>query len=371
MKEGKALVLAFYLPQFHPIPENDEWWGRGFTEWTNTAKAKPLFKGHYQPNLPADLGFYDLRIPEVRLAQAEMARDHGITGFCYWHYWFGNGQRLLERPFNEVLSSGKPDFPFCLAWANQSWTGIWHGLKDKVLIEQQYPGREDYISHFNSLLPAFHDKRYIKFGNKPVFVVYSPQLVPDSLEFTSTWNELAVKNGFGGIYFIGIHYIRWDHRKDGYDDKTIHQPSHYIHVYERIKTNRLRGMIQRHLIKGRPDIYNYRDLVKNYDFSLFDSTDLVPTVIPNWDNTPRSGKKGWVFHGSTPESFGEHFENALQFVLKRPESKPPVLFIKSWNEWAEGNYLEPDQRFGMRYLEEIRKVMVRYKLFTENKLRGQ
>lgn len=351
-------ILAFYLPQFHPIPENDEWWGEGFTEWTNTAKAKPLFKGHHQPNLPGELGFYDLRIPEVRNAQAKLARDHGITGFCYWHYWFGNGKRLLERPFNEVLSSGQPDFPFCLAWANQSWTGIWHGLKDKLLIEQKYPGKEDYISHFNALLPAFLDRRYIRIHSRPVFVVYSPQLIPNNQEFISTWNELAIENGLNGIYFIGIHYdADWDHKKNGYDDKTIHQPSHYIQVFERRKTQRIHGMIQRNLIIGRPDIYNYRALVKNYDFNLFDGKDFVPTIVPNWDNTPRSGKKGWVFHGSTPEAFGEHFDNALQYVLKRPASKPRILFIKSWNEWAEGNYLEPDQRYGLRYLEEIRKVL--------------
>ena len=153
----KARLIALYLPQFHPIPENDEWWGKGFTEWTNVAKATPLFIGHQQPNLPADLGFYDLRLPEIRSAQAELARASGIVGFCYWHYWFGNGKRLLERPFNEVLRSGEPDFPFCLAWANQTWTGIWHGCADKVLMEQTYPGREDYIIHFYALLEAFRE----------------------------------------------------------------------------------------------------------------------------------------------------------------------------------------------------------------------
>jgi hypothetical protein len=187
--------------------------------------------------------------------------------------------------------------------------------------------------------------------------VHTPQLVPDSLEFTSTWNELAVKNGFDGIYFIGIHYLGWDHHKDGYDDKTIHQPTHYVQVYERIKKNRLQGMIQRNLFKCIPDIYNYRDLVKHYDFGLFDGKDFIPTILPNWDNTPRSGKRGWVFHRSTPEAFGEHLDNALQYVLKRPESKPRILFIKSWNEWAEGNYLEPDMQWGRGYLEAIREVI--------------
>lgn len=354
-------VLAFYLPQFHPIPENDEWWGKGFTEWTNVAKARPLFKGHHQPNLPADLGFYDLRLPEARVAQAGLAAQYGITGFCYWHYWFGNGERLLERPFNEVLTTGNPDFPFCLAWANQSWTGIWHGLKNKVLIEQKYPGKEDYIAHFEALLPAFRDKRYIKIGNKPLFLVYSPDLIPDGAEFTAVFNELAQQNGIDGMYLVGIHYIDWDHRKEGYDDKTIHQPSHYVQVYERKKIRRLQGIAERNLRKDRPDVYPYKDLVESYDFDLFREKDFLPTIIPNWDNTPRSGKKGWAFHGSTPAAFAHHAEEAIKFVMKRPHPLPKILFIKSWNEWAEGNYLEPDQRYGLKYLEELNRVIRRYR----------
>ncbi|MBQ4029820.1 MAG: glycoside hydrolase family 99-like domain-containing protein, partial [Prevotella sp.] len=172
----KARVIAYYLPQFHPIPENDKYWGKGFTEWTNVAKARPLFRGHYQPRIPADLGFYDLRMPEVREAQAELAREAGIEGFCYWHYWFGHGKRLLERPFNEVVASGKPDFPFCLAWANHDWTTkTWEkGVKDGMIAEQLYLGKEDYRLHFNTLLPAFKDHRYIRIDGKPLFVIYDP-----------------------------------------------------------------------------------------------------------------------------------------------------------------------------------------------------
>jgi lipopolysaccharide biosynthesis protein len=176
-------LIAFYLPQFHPIPENDEWWNKGFTEWTNVAKAKPLFVNHYQPRLPADLGFYDLRVPETRLAQAEMAEHYGIEGFCYWHYWFA-GKRLLEKPFNEILRLKEPDFPFCLAWANQSWSGIWHGCPDKILIRQTYPGIDDYRDHFYALLDAFGDARYLTIDNKPIFLVYQPHALPDSRQFT-------------------------------------------------------------------------------------------------------------------------------------------------------------------------------------------
>lgn len=198
--EKKARVIAFYLPQYYPVPENDKMWGKGFTEWTNVAKAKPQFKGHYQPQIPADLGFYDLRLPQVRIEQAKMAREYGIEGFCYWHYWFGNGKRILEMPFDEVLKSGEPDFPFCLAWANHSWSNkTWqkaNGItKEVTFLEQTYPGDEDYILHFNSLLPAFRDKRYITVDDKPLFMVYDPTNIPDNAHFIELWNKLAVENG--------------------------------------------------------------------------------------------------------------------------------------------------------------------------------
>ena len=203
-RQLKARVLAYYLPQFHPIPENDEWWGKGFTEWTNVGKAKPLFPGHYQPHVPADLGYYDLRVPETREAQAQLAREYGVEGFVYWHYWFGNGKRLLERPFNEVLASGKPDFPFALAWANETWKGFWFGADGSrnALIEQMYPGDDDYINHFYTVLPAFKDRRYITCEGKPIFIIYHPTQMPEMLHFISLWQDLAKQNGLKGIYFI-------------------------------------------------------------------------------------------------------------------------------------------------------------------------
>ena len=207
--EKKYRVIAFYLPQYYPIAENDETWGKGFTEWTNVAKAKPLFKGHYQPRVPADLGFYDLRVPEVREAQAQMAREAGIEGFMYWHYWFGNGKKLLDRPFKEVLESGKPDFPFCLAWANHSWTTkTWTTTKqfqkNKMIVEQLYPGKEDFINHFNAVLPAFKDKRYLTVDGEPIFLIYEPLTIPNTKEFIKLWKELAIENGLKGIHFIGL-----------------------------------------------------------------------------------------------------------------------------------------------------------------------
>ena len=205
----KARVIALYLPQFHPIPENDKWWGPGFTEWTNVAKAKPLFRGHYQPRIPADLGFYDLRLPETREQQAVMAQEAGIEGFCYYHYWFGNGKQLLERPFNEVLASGKPDFPFCLCWANHDWSNkTWRRTsalqKDGMMIAQTYPGHADHVAHFMTLLPAFKDKRYMTVDGKLLFTVYDPLNFPNVSDFLSTWQQLAREHGLPGFFFVGM-----------------------------------------------------------------------------------------------------------------------------------------------------------------------
>lgn len=207
----KARVIALYLPQYHPIPENDEWWGKGFTEWYNVAKATPLFRGHYQPKIPTELGFYDLRLPEVREQQAELAREAGVEAFCYWHYWFGNGRRLLEKPFNEVLESGKPDFPFCLGWANHTWTSkTWNKEKNRntpsILLEQKYLGDEDYKQHFYAVLPAFKDKRYVTVDGKPFFLIFDPLNFEDVTHFMNYWRQLAKENGLPGIHFVGVGY---------------------------------------------------------------------------------------------------------------------------------------------------------------------
>lgn len=355
--QQKAIILAHYLPQFHPIPENDLWWGKGFTEWTNTVKAKPLYRGHKQPNLPSDLGFYDLRVPEVRQQQADLAKNHGITGFAYWHYWFGNGKRILERPFDEVLQSGKPDFPFCLAWANETWTGVWHGLKDRILIEQTYPGETDHILHFKHLLPAFQDKRYIKIDNKPIFIIYLPQFLPDTAKFTKLWNDLAIQNGLEGIYFIGIFTMDWDHKKEGFDEKSVHPLHQYMSMYLTNSNKKRKHEITNFLLNRLKTTFCYSDLIRNYNFSWLGSYDYIPTILPNWDNTPRSGGNGFVVHGSTPALFHQHFKSIVQFVLNQTNNTHNIILIKSWNEWAEGNYLEPDNRWGNAYLLAIRDAL--------------
>jgi lipopolysaccharide biosynthesis protein len=350
-------IIAFYLPQFHPIPENDKWWGKGFTEWTNVGKAKPLFWGHDQPKVPADLGYYDLRVPETREAQAQLARDAGIEGFCYWHYWFGNGKRLLERPFNEVLQSGKPDFPFCLAWANESWMDkSWNkDGKDIVLIEQKYPGIKDYTEHFYAVLPAFRDKRYIRVTDKPLFMIYKPL---DNIEiplFIDAWRKLSVKNGLPGIFFVGQCFNDKQHISDyrKLDFDAINTVG--LDSYDK-KRNFINKNISRiyRLLFRKPFIISYKKASKHFfDKTLDRQDDIIPTMITGWDHTPRSGWRGSVMINNTPAFFGEH----ASAVIKNCNKKFNIVFLKSWNEWAEGNYLEPDLRWGRKYLNVLTEVM--------------
>lgn len=346
-------AIAFYLPQFHPIPENDEWWGKGFTEWTNVTKARPLFPGHYQPHLPADLGFYDLRLPEVREAQADLARQYGIEAFCYYHYWFG-GKRLLERPFNEILESGQPDFPFCLCWANQTWTGIWHGSPNRILIEQTYPGMDDHRQHFDYLLRAFMDRRYFRVDGKPIFIVYNPNDLPDSVHVTNLWRNLAKHAGLSGLFLIAEHWSSdWNPRDAGFDARIS------VRLPPRRRTLQAWATWRHPVRKLRywyadwrnlPTIHQYKYISKYLVGEKIPNIESYPCVIPNWDNTPRSGQNGMVLHGSTPELFRQQIRKALDNVADLPIERR-IVFIKSWNEWAEGNHLEPDLRFGRQYLE--------------------
>ena len=363
MQRALARLIAFYLPQFHPIPENDEWWGRGFTEWTNTVKAKPMFRGHYQPHIPADLGFYDLRVPETRQAQADLARAYGIEAFCYYHYWFA-GRRVLERPFNEVLASGQPDFPFCLCWANHTWSGVWVGAPGRVLIEQTYPGEDDHRRHFETLLPAFRDRRYVRVDGKPVFVIYRPGDVPDAVATMGLWRTMAERAGLPGLYLIGSDVVIGEPLVDGPAEKfgldgwtTARMPPLRRWQLSRRKPIKwLRAMYQERA--GHPTIYSYERIVLDLLGPERPGASNIPCLIPNWDNTPRSGRDGLVFHGATPELFRRQAEEALRRIRAATGDRADqsLVFIKSWNEWAEGNHLEPDLRFGLRFLEALRDV---------------
>lgn len=361
----KARVIAFYLPQFHPIPENDHWWGTGFTEWTNVGKAKPLFRGHKQPRVPADLGYYDLRLPEIREAQAKMAREAGIEGFMYWHYWFGNGVRLLERPFEEVLRSGKPDFPFCLGWANHSWTNrTWDPTArkrtDGMIAEQLYPGLEDALLHFQTILPAFRDPRYIRVDGKPLFFIYAPHLVPDPKWFIDLWRRLATENGLPGIHFVAQETALAEnvekHLAQGFDSVNFNgQWQAECSIRGRLLRS-LRYKVSERFGSVKADVYDFEKVSR----ALFDGierrTDVHPTIVPQWDRSPRAGKRAVVYTGATPALFGEQVERAMELVEGKP-SEHRLVFLRSWNEWGEGNYMEPDLDNGKGFLEALRAAV--------------
>lgn len=344
----KARLIAFYLPQFHPIPENDKWWGKGFTEWSNVSKAKPLFRGHHQPNLPVDLGFYDLRLPEVRSEQAEMAKKYGIDGFCYWHYWF-SGKRLLERPVNDIISSGEPDFPFCLAWANEPWSRRWTGQPLDVLQDQTYGGDEDDRRHFESLLLALSDKRAIKIDGKPVFMIYKANALPNCKRTTDIWRDMAVKHGLSGLYLISIETsgtYGWDPRQGGFDAALEFQPN-----WSKINFSKKRATIK-NLVKLRKTQLLTHDYGKLWPSLISPEPDylLYRGVFPRWDNSPRKGKDALIICNSTPEEYGRWLKHTVDLIKDKP-SEQRIIFINAWNEWAEGNYLEPDLKYGHAYLE--------------------
>lgn len=357
----KARVIALYLPQFHPIPENDQWWGKGFTEWTNVGKAKALFRGHYQPRVPADLGYYDLRVPETRKAQADLAREYGVEGFCYWHYWFGNGKQLLERPFQEVLASKEPDFPFCLAWANESWKGFYHGLgKREILIEQLYPSEQDYIDHFYAVLSAFKDTRYIRVRNKPLFLIFQPFQLPDASVFIALWQKLAKENGLEGIHFVGQIYDAAQYKQVlslGFDAVNV------VRLFDYKKKRNLFTYLWRktcYLLFKTPRIIPYKEAMKTFVGEEEKERNIYPSIIPNWDHTPRTSNKGLVFHNSTPDLFAKHLKD-IDTVIAKKNDEDKIVFIKSWNEWAEGNYMEPDLKYGTAYLQKLKEFVVNSK----------
>ena len=359
----KARVIAYYLPQYHPIPENDKYWGKGFTEWTNVAQAKPLFRGHEQPRIPADLGFYDLRMPEVREQQAKLAREAGIEGFMYWHYWFGSGKELLERPFNEVVESGKPDFPFCLGWANHDWsTRTWNKSKvyvNTMIAKQTYPGDEDIILHFNTYLKAFKDPRYMKIDGRLIFVVFSPMEVPNMKRHIELWNKLAKENGLPGFYFIGCLKSRTDSFEgimsqgfDGINERNLWRAEKNAIGSKWIR--RMRNYLRK---KGAIiDKYKYSDITKNMGYEIDYEDNCFPTIQPNYDRTPRAGKKATIYYASTPELFKKHVIDILKYV-KNKKDDHKVIFLKSWNEWGETNYLEPDIKWGHSYLDALREAL--------------
>ena len=348
----KPRVLAFYLPQFHPTPENDEWWGKGFTEWTNVVRAEPQFPGHYQPHLPGELGFYDLRVPEVRSAQADLAREYGVFGFCYYHYWF-HGRQILERPLKEVLESGQPDFPFCICWANESWTRSWHRGDRDVLIEQRYSQADD-VAHIRWLLPYLCDRRYVTVQGKPLILIYRASSLPNVRETIECWQREARAAGLPGLYIARVesNFPGEDGpiAGTGLDASVEFQPRSIGARDIWWLSGRLRHFAPRGLRRNR--VRDYNALVAEALSRPRPEYKRYPCVTPAWDNTsrraPRLPAQIWI--RSSPAAYREWLtETIRRFEPFGPDED--FVFVNAWNEWAEGNHLEPDQKWGRAYLE--------------------
>lgn len=343
-------LIAFYLPQFHETEENNSWWGNGFTEWTNSRKAKPLFPGHYQPREPYQDYYYDLSDESAREWQAQIARKHGIYGFCYYHYWF-KGKRFLHKPFDAVLETGKPDFPFCLSWANDPWTRTWTGSTE-VLADQDYGEEADWKEHFEFLLTAFKDKRYIRVENKPLFLIYDPGDIPKCEEMLVYWQKLAGQNGLDGIY-IGQTLNRFNNPPlKGFDAHIEFEPGYTMYLTDGIQCERA--------VDGYRQKFPLMDYDKYWSSILERKVDMdgVKTYLGafiDWDNSARvGGNFPLIFTGATPEKFSIYLTQQIERSL---EINSDLLFINAWNEWGEGTYLEPDKKTGFQYLEAIKKAL--------------
>ncbi len=340
-------AIAFYLPQFHTIPENDEWWGKGFTEWTNVSKAKPLFEGHYQPHVPGELGYYDLRSPEARKAQAVLARKYGIYGFCYYHYWF-NGKLLLNEPLDAVLTSGKPEFPFCVCWANEDWTRGWDGRSGVILIQQNYNDQDDR-EHLRYLAPIFADRRYIRVDGKPLFLVYRVNRLPDPKKTAEAWREEARNLGIGELYLCRVESFPDEHDDPGaigFDASVEFQPD-----WTQLGTKMPLDIDH--------SVYDYGDFAKRILGKPTAPYTRFPCITPSWDNSPRRKRDSVIFAGSTPAIYEEWFRGVLR-KLKSAGLENNLVFINAWNEWGEGNHLEPDVQHGRGYLEATKRVLSEY-----------
>jgi lipopolysaccharide biosynthesis protein len=335
-------LLAFYLPQFHPIPENDAWWGTGFTEWRNVVRGRPLFPGHYQPHIPADLGFYDLRMPEVREAQALLARAYGIAGFCYYHYWF-SGRRILERPFAEVLASGSPNFPFCLAWANEPWSRNWDGGSRELLIAQHYSEADD-IAHIRWLIEAFKDPRYITVAGRPLFLVYNIFAFDDPAKTVDRWRNEVADAGLPNPYLV--QFDTFGHFDDpaltGCDAASEFLP-HGVDTWS--------TPVELHDHHKR---WDYRDVVRGHLRRPMPAWKRYQCIFPGWDNAARKPEhSAFIYASNTPAEYEAWLQKASN---RAKQYGHEFVFINAWNEWAEGAHLEPDLQHGRAYLEATARV---------------
>ena len=358
------LLIAVVLPQFHPTPENDEWWGRGFTEWTNVAQATAQFPGHTQPQLPADLGFYDLRLPEARAAQADLAKAYGIGGFCYYHYWF-HGKRMLNRPVDEILQSGQPDFPFCLCWANEGWNRAWDGNERQVLIEQRYSEADDE-AHFEALLPFFSDPRHIRIGGKPLFVVYRASNLPQPARTFERWRQRAIQVGLGELCLAQFEPrgagTAVDPRSIGLDYSIEFTPD-WRSMGEKQHRSKLARLAARlglmHRGYSKHGIFEYGDMVKQTLAKPDPDYPYLRCVCPGFDNSPRRPNgNALILRNNDPALYEDWLRQILAWTRQRRGPGEQIVFINAWNEWAEGNHLEPDNIHGRAFLEATQRALV-------------
>jgi lipopolysaccharide biosynthesis protein len=346
--EDDVRIIAFYLPQYHPIKENNDWWGPGFTEWRNVARARPNFVDHYQPHQPADLGYYDLRLADTRKQQADLAEKYGVHGFCYYHYWF-SGRRVLELPFNEVLASGSPDFPFCLCWANENWTRTWDGGDNDILLAQRY-GPEDYHRFILDLVPAFRDRRYIKVDQKPLLLVYRVDVIPDIQRAADLWRQTCEKEGFNGLYLAAVQFWGMDDPRPYNFDAAVEFPPHNYIVDDTLPSFPISFT--------NPE---YRGCVADYEKVMWKALSKpIPDyvqfqgAVPSWDNTARRQHTSDFLVNASPAAFGYWMTELVQRarVIHPPSRR--LVFVNAWNEWGEGCHLEPDLKYGHAFLEELR-----------------
>ena len=378
LSNGTVKPIALYLPQFHRIPENDKWWGDGFTEWTNTRKAEPFFDGHYQPRTPLDNYYYDLSDVAVMERQAELAQSYGVFGFCYYHYWFADGKKLLEKPLEQMMDDKNVDIPFCICWANENWTRNWDGGNRELLIKQEYGEKKLWEKHFQYLFDFFWDERYITYEGKPILLIYKPELIHKFDEMMEYWEGRIREEGFPGLIIIrqSPQYYIWSGWNSRMLDYTLkYEPgfSYWFQRYQRKKSNGVKRSIKRQLInlgiydtlkqminssvkKNEGSQLEILDYDKTWRFIIDKNPydmNLINGAFVDWDNTPRL-KNGRVYKGASPEKF----EKYMIELLKKPTAMN-CIFINAWNEWAEGAYLEPDERYGYGYLEALKRAIGR------------
>lgn len=374
-------VIPVYLPQFHQIPENDQWWGEGFTEWVNVKGAKPLFEGHYQPRVPLNNNYYDLSDIETLKWQCKIAREYGIYGFCFYHYWV-NGKLLLHKPMEMLLEHPEIDINYCISWANHDWTDGWKASNKtpRILLAHDFDDEQDWVDHFNYMLPFFKDPRYISEDNKPYMVVYIPNIINKLNKMLAVWDKMAIEAGFDGLTFIyqsaaSCFDKSWDRSKFTYGIET--NPG-YVNLHFGKKGLKYLGMTK-YLRKIKKVLNIKRSLaipqrIKEVGRIDYDATwenilklrpefpNIIPSAFVDWDNTPRHKERGYVYTGATPEKFKHYFDQLIYNT--REYYKQDKIFIFAWNEWAEGGYLEPDVKFGYGYLEAIKSTLLKIK---ENK----